>query len=65
MLEKPANAMAIRPAVTNAIGVPLKHTGVSASATRSRTNEKMTIASVKPIAEPKLNTTDGMNVYSF
>ena len=61
MLVKPLNAIAISPAVTSAIGVPLKQTGVSASATLSRTNEKITMAIVKPSAEPKLNTTAGIN----
>ena len=65
MLENPENAMAISPAVTSAMGVPLKHFGVSLNATLSLTKEKITIARVNPSAEPKLKTIDGRKEYSF
>ena len=51
--ENPRNAIAIRPAVTSAKGIPLKHLGGSAARRRTRTPAKTTIAMVKPIAAAK------------
>ena len=51
--EKPMNASDIRLARTKAIGGPEKAAGTRASARRSRIPAKITMASVKPSAEPK------------
>ena len=55
---KPEKAMAMRPAVTRAIGIPLNASGHSASSTLCRTPAKMTIASVKPSAAENPKVTE-------
>ena len=59
MPEKPMKAIAISPAVTRTIGVPLKLSGISLYSMRSLTPARMTIEIVKPTAVAKPFTTDG------
>ena len=56
--EKPINAKANNPAVTNAIGVPFKPFGIEVSYSCSRIPAKMVKASPKPIAVEAAKTTD-------
>ena len=59
----PENAMATSPAVTRAIGMPLKHFGTSANSSLARTPAKTTIAIVKPTAEKNAYNTDSIKPY--
>ena len=57
--------MAIRPAVTNTIGIPLNEGDISLYSIFSLRPAKITIAIVNPIAVPNALTIDWIKLYSF
>ena len=56
--ENPKNAIAIKPAVINTMGVPLKDSGTSLYSIFSRMPAIITIATIKPNAVPNPFTTE-------
>lgn len=65
MPENPINAIANKPAVINAIGVPFIPSGTLVIANCSLTPAKMIKAKAKPIAVEIAYTTDSIKLYSF